>query len=88
VTGWLETLAAYVPFTVLFNVTGHPAMSLPLGVSDDGLPIGVPLVAAHGREDLLLQVAARLEQAMPWKDRIPPIFVGCPPARGQVRSPP
>ncbi|WP_049558646.1 amidase [Nonomuraea sp. SBT364] len=76
VTGWLESLAAYAPFTVVFNVTGHPAMSLPLGVSDDGLPIGVQLVAAHGREDLLFRIAAHLEQAMPWKGRIPPVFAG------------
>ncbi|MBF8185016.1 amidase [Nonomuraea sp. K274] len=76
VTGWLRSLADYGPFTVLFNVTGHPAISLPLGRSDDGLPIGVQLVAPYGREDLLFRVAAHLERAMPWKDRTPPVFAG------------
>ncbi|MGY4780940.1 hypothetical protein ACVH9Z_13435 [Rhodococcus opacus] len=53
----------------------YPAVSLPLALSREGLPIGVQLVAATGREDLLLQVAAQLEQAAPWKDRQPSIFV-------------
>ncbi|MFI6595062.1 amidase [Nonomuraea sp. NPDC050536] len=73
VTSWLESLAAYGPFTTLFNVTGHPAISLPLGHSTGGLPIGVQIVAPYAREDLLLQIASHLEQAMPWKDRIPPL---------------
>lgn len=65
--------APIVQFTAPFNATGQPAISLPLHWSDSGLPIGVQLVAAYGREDLLLQVAAQLEQAQPWADRIPPI---------------
>ncbi|MCU1688018.1 MAG: hypothetical protein JWQ81_8757 [Amycolatopsis sp.] len=64
------------PFTMVFNATGQPSISLPLGHSDDGLPIGVQLVAATGREDVLFRVAAQLEQAMPWKHRTPPIFAG------------
>ncbi|MEV1172091.1 amidase [Nonomuraea sp. NPDC049784] len=75
-TSWLESLTEYGPFTQVFNVTGLPAISLPLAHSEDGLPIGVQIVAAYGREDLLFQIAAHLEQAMPWKDRIPPVFVG------------
>jgi amidase len=63
----------YSTFTSSFNVTGQPAISLPLHWSDDGLPIGVQLVAAFGREDLLLRVAAQLEQAQPWADRLPPV---------------
>jgi len=72
VTSWLETLFSYGPFTMVFNASGHPAISLPLAESSSGLPIGVQLVGPYGREDLLLRVAARLEQALPWKDRTPP----------------
>lgn len=58
-------------FTAAFNATGQPAISLPLHWSEAGLPIGVQLVAPLGREDLLLRVAAQLEQAVPWAERIP-----------------
>jgi len=61
-------------FTAAFNATGQPAISLPLRWSEDGLPIGVQLVAPLGREDLLLRVTSQLEQAVPWGDRIPPTF--------------
>jgi amidase len=76
VRSWLRRLLEYGPFTAPFNVSGHPAISLPLGHSRAGLPIGVQLVAAYGREDLLLRVAAQLEQAAPWWDRQPGVFVG------------
>lgn len=69
-----ETLAkviALIPFTAQFNTSGQPAMSLPLSVGSDGLPIGIQLVAAYGREDVLLRVAAQVEQAAPWADRLP-----------------
>jgi len=62
-----------IPFTPAFNITGQPAISLPLYWSVDGLPIGVQLVAAYGREDLLVRVAAQLERAHPWADRFPPV---------------
>ena len=64
---------AFVAFTLPFNVTGQPAISLPLHWSSDGLPIGVQLVAAYGREDVLIRVAAQLEAARPWRDRRPPV---------------
>lgn len=59
-------LRRLLQFTSQFNVTGQPAISLPLHVSDDGLPIGVQLVAAAHREDVLVRVASQLEAAMPW----------------------
>jgi amidase len=63
-------------FTALFNVTGNPAISLPLHWTDAGLPIGVQLVAPYGREDVLIQIAAQLERAQPWADRTPPVYAG------------
>ena len=68
--------AAFTPFTPPFNVTGQPAVSLPLSWNHDGLPIGVQLVAAYGREDVLFRVAAQLEDAEPWGSRRPPISFG------------
>lgn len=61
--------AAWVVFTPPFNMSGQPAINLPLYWNDDGLPIGVQLVAAYGREDVLLRVAAQLEAAHPWASR-------------------
>jgi len=58
-------------FTATFNVTGQPAISLPLHWSEDELPIGVQLVAPFGEEDVLIRVASQLEEARPWADRVP-----------------
>jgi amidase len=63
---WLESIFDYGPFTVVFNISGQPALSLPLGRSASGLPIGVQLIAPYGREDLLFRIAARFEEATPW----------------------
>jgi len=69
----LDRLASSVAFAEPWNETGQPALSLPLCVSAEGLPIGVQLVAAPGREDVLLRVAASLEEARPWRARRPPL---------------
>ncbi|MGA0148984.1 MAG: amidase [Ilumatobacteraceae bacterium] len=61
----------WVRFTAQFNMSGQPAISLPLARTPAGLPIGVQLVAAYGREDLLLRVASQLETASPWKSFTP-----------------
>ena len=70
-----ERSGAFLPFVFQHNVSGQPAISLPAGHDDEGLPIGVQLVAAYGREDLLLGVAAQLEAALDWASRRPPLAV-------------
>jgi amidase len=69
----MARVAAFSVFTAPFNVTGQPGISIPLHWNQQGLPVGVQLVAAYGREDLLIRVAAQLEQARPWADRLPPL---------------
>tara|TARA_Y100000814_G_C12310300_1_gene394829 strand:- start:470 stop:1258 length:789 start_codon:yes stop_codon:yes gene_type:complete len=63
----------YAAFTSPFNATGQPAISLPTGFSSDGLPIGIQLVAAYGREDLLIQVGSQLEAEIKWNLNRAPI---------------
>jgi len=65
-TGW-------VPFNVLWNATGQPAVSVPAGFSPEGLPLAVQLVGRPHEETTLLSLAAQLEAARPWGDRRPPV---------------
>ncbi|MFO1015567.1 MAG: amidase family protein [Caulobacteraceae bacterium] len=62
------------PYTPPFNFAGLPSISLPLGWSKSGLPIGMMFSAAYADEATLLRLAAQLEKEMPWKDRRPPIW--------------
>jgi len=66
-------VVSFIPYTAQFNMTGQPAVSLPLHWTPDGLPVGIQLVAAYGREDLLIRVASQLEQASPWAQRRPQV---------------
>jgi amidase len=66
-------VATFIPYTAQFNMTGQPAISLPLHWTPDGLPVGVQLAAAYGREDILIRIASQLEQAAPWSERRPPV---------------
>jgi amidase len=68
-----DEMMDFMAFTPAQNLTGEPAISLPLFWNAAGLPIGVQLVAPWGREDLLLRVAAQLETARPWQARRPPV---------------
>jgi len=75
----LEQAAAdsfsFVPWTPVFNATGQPSMSVPLCWSAEGLPIGMMFTASQGDEATLFRLAAQLEEARPWRDRIPPLCV-------------
>jgi amidase len=86
--GLLEQVAArtfgYIPFTPLANVTGSPAMSLPLHATADGLPVGVQIAGAPGDDARLFALAAQLERAAPWAARVPPAL--SPGAAGREAS--
>ena len=82
--GWLDMMMSdldeywrrvfgFSPFTVWFNLTGQPAMMLPLGRSADGLPVAVQVVGRFGDESAIFRLAAQLERARPWIARKPPL---------------
>jgi amidase len=79
VSGWDQMIdELFKPpcqYTVPHNIMGTPAMSLPLAMHSSGVPIGVQIAARPAAEHLLLQLAAALEEAMPWRDRVPPLHV-------------
>jgi amidase len=76
--GVIKPLAAqtfeFVPWTGVFNVTGQPAMSVPLCWSTEGLPIGMHFVGKFGDEATLFRLAGQLEQANPWSAKAPAGF--------------
>jgi amidase len=68
-----NTVFEFIPWTPVFNVTGQPAMSVPLEWNDEGLPIGMHFVARFGDEATLFRLAGQLERERPWFDRQPPV---------------
>jgi amidase len=70
----LNTVAGWVPYNGVWNLTGQPAVSVPAGFSAEGLPQAVQIVAPEGREGPLLALAAQIEAQRPWADRVPPGF--------------
>ncbi|MGI8505705.1 MAG: amidase [Solirubrobacteraceae bacterium] len=66
----------FTPYTAIVNVTGQPAISVPLYHGEDGLPTAVQLIGPPAREEILLQLAGQLERALPWSARRPPLAVG------------
>jgi amidase len=71
---WWRFDCSFNAWNPIANITGQPAMSLPLHWTDDGLPIGTLIVGRYGDEATLFRLAAQLEAARPWMDRVPPVF--------------
>lgn len=67
------TLRRYMPGTSMFNISGQPAMSVPLAWNKAGLPLGMMFAARFGDEATLFRLAAQLEQALPWRARLPKV---------------
>ena len=72
VEAWMKRAFQFAPYTEIFNVTGQPAMLLPLFSGSGGLPIGVQLAGRLGGDAKLLRLARQLEEAAPWRNRRPP----------------
>jgi amidase/6-aminohexanoate-cyclic-dimer hydrolase len=68
-----EGIFSYSPFCAIFNASGQPAASLPLGWSTDGLPIGVHLAAPFGQDELLISLCAEVERLSPWAAKRAPM---------------
>jgi len=68
-----DGIFAYSPFCAIFNASGQPAASLPLGWSGEGLPIGIHLAAAFGQDELLISLCAEIERAAPWTAKRAPL---------------
>jgi amidase/6-aminohexanoate-cyclic-dimer hydrolase len=66
-------LRRYIPATSMFNMSGQPAMSVPLAWNAAGLPLGMMFAARFGDEATLFRLAGQLEQARPWKDKLPSV---------------
>jgi amidase len=73
---WIDRALRFTPFTPLVNVLGLPAASLPLSLTDEGVPVGAQLIGRPGDEATLLRVSAQVERAQPWRDRRPPAPFG------------
>lgn len=74
--GWTARLFEHSPYTPLANVAGLPAMSVPLAMSSEGLPIGMQFMAGYGADSVLLRLAGQLERAAPWSARRPRVWAG------------
>jgi Asp-tRNA(Asn)/Glu-tRNA(Gln) amidotransferase A subunit family amidase len=68
---YLKNSAEYVPNIGVYNMTGQPSMSMPLGWSESGLPLGLMFTGRYGDEATLFRLAGQLETACPWKDKRP-----------------
>lgn len=78
---WARRRRDYACITPLANVAGLPSISLPLCMSDSGLPIGIEIDGAIDQDELVLQLSAQLERAAPWSGRRPPIYASGTPSR-------
>jgi amidase len=87
--GMIDTVAErvfqFTPYTTVFNVTGNPAMSVPLHWSNDGLPVGLHFVGRYAEEATLFRLAGQLEQARPWFDKTPQMGIKVAKASNRAR---